>query len=173
MSVENAKKFQKDLGENEELRKKFNEEMNQEGVSAEKDYKTIVKIAQNLGYDITEEDFVTSKSANIEGITKEELSEEELDKVAGGAFFCGPDAPDGHEVGCFIAWYASWEGYITDSNYRCYYGPCREPLGKTHYKNFPIHGSSNRISAKCPVCGLWTNARDLYEGLKVTKEPWY
>ena len=87
MSVEYAKKFQKDLEENEELRKKFDEEMAAEGVASEKDYKAVVKIAQKLGYDITEEDFESAKSANIENLEKGELSDDELDKVAGGVFW--------------------------------------------------------------------------------------
>lgn len=81
MSVENVKKFQKDLKENDVLRKKFEEEITKEGMSSEKDYKAIAKIIQKLGYDITEEDFVNIKKEMSSG---QELSEEELDKVAGG-----------------------------------------------------------------------------------------
>ena len=42
---------------------------------------------------------------------KKELNNEELDKVAGGVFWCGPDAPDGHEVGCLLNYYISWHEY--------------------------------------------------------------
>ena len=135
MSVENAKKFQKDLKENEELKKKFEEEMAAEGVTSEKDTKAIVKIAQKLGYDVTEEEFNNVKSGNIESMKNGELSEEELDNVAGGAFFCGPDAPDGHEVGCWWTYYDDWHAYFNSRNYRCQ--NCGSAIGAWTDEHFP------------------------------------
>ena len=34
-----------------------------------------------------------------------ELTPDELDKAAGGTWWTGEDAPDGHEMGCAISWH--------------------------------------------------------------------
>ena len=148
MSVENLNKFQKDLEEKEELRKKFDEKMKSERVTREKDYKAVVKIAQKLGYDIIEEDFVNSKSANFENMEKGELSEDELDKVAGGAAWMGPDAPDGHEVGCALFYYFRWSQYFYSDNYKC--AACGSK------KHGAIQGGNNCPYTKCIECGKIT-----------------
>ena len=36
------------------------------------------------------------------------VSEKEPEEVAGGDFWAGDDAPDGHEMGCFITFHQWW-----------------------------------------------------------------
>ena len=156
MSVENLNKFQKDLEEKEKLRKKFDEEMASEGVTSEKDYKSVVKIAQKLGYDITEEDFETAKSANVENMEKGELSDDELDKVAGGAWWQGPDAPDGHEVGCVMFYYLTWHEYYS-KNIHCVNCGATANVELVYYG---LEGSEDKEGWHCNNCGAYSGVKD-------------
>ena len=102
MSVENAKKFKKDLEENEELKANVKKELEALKDSGKKESELLPEIARKLGYDFTDEEF--------EEVSKV-LSDEELANVSGGMFGFGEDAPDGHEVGCFFFFYLKWSNY--------------------------------------------------------------
>ena len=76
MSVENLKKYGQLCTENEEVRKKAKEI----GIS---DMDGQIAHAKSLGFDISKEDFTAlAKEVGLE--KKDELSEEDLKKVAGG-----------------------------------------------------------------------------------------
>ena len=102
MSVENARKFKKDLEENEELKENVKKELEALKDSGKKESELLPEIARKLGYDLTSEEF--------EEVSKV-LSDEELANVSGGMFGLGEDAPDGHEVGCFFFFYLKWSNY--------------------------------------------------------------
>ena len=164
MSVENLRKFRKDLNENEELKRKFEEEMTSEGASSEKDYKIIVKIVQKLGYDITEEDFNSEKNTCVDSMRDGELDDEELDKVAGGYLWCGPDAPDGHEITCILTYYNSWADYFYDKNAVC--ANCGNKLS-----NDVLGEHKNKCGRQCYSCGKWTNVNSSGDGVVVADNP--
>jgi predicted ribosomally synthesized peptide with nif11-like leader len=76
MSVENLKKYGQLCGENEEVRKKA-KEIGIEDVAGQ------IAYAKSLGLEFSREDFTAlGKEAGLDG--KNELSEEDLKKVAGG-----------------------------------------------------------------------------------------
>ena len=99
MSKKTVKKFIDELGKNEELRAKV------QGVS---DLSETVKIAADMGYDLTIEELMkVDKELRREQSEKtdetvKELSADELGEAAGGLVWKGEDAPDGHEMGCAI-----------------------------------------------------------------------
>ena len=63
-------------------------------------------------------------------------------------FGCGPDAPDGHEVGCAITYYRNWKGYFTSGNYKC--AACGSK------KHGEILGGSDHPYSTCIECGKTT-----------------
>ena len=63
-------------------------------------------------------------ASKVEKVIKEnfgaELSDEELDGVAGGSWGNGPSAPNGHEVGCAsCGWYDSWSSFYSNNSSYC------------------------------------------------------
>ena len=78
--IENVSKFEKDLQENEELRKRYDSELRRiaEAKEAQSDSEAIAKAAAALGYDITIADVEKIMAGN------EELDQEELEAVSGG-----------------------------------------------------------------------------------------
>ena len=102
MSVENVNKFKKELVENKEVKEKVEKELESFKDSGKKERDLIPDIARKLGYDFTDEEF---KEAN------KIVSDEELSNVSGGKFWCGEDAPDGHELDCILTWYHGWQDY--------------------------------------------------------------
>ena len=100
MSVENVKKFRKDLRESEELNENLKKELEIFKDSGKKERELIPEIARKLGYDFTDEEFKEANKA---------LSDEELANVSGG--LCNAEAPDGHELECILKWYHGWSDY--------------------------------------------------------------
>ena len=105
MSVENVKKFRKDLEENEELKNNVKKELEVFKDSGKKEKELIPEIARKLGYDFTVEEFKEESSK------LKEVNDKELANVSGGVFGLGDDAPDGNEVGCLLNYYISWHEY--------------------------------------------------------------
>lgn len=105
MSVENVKKFRKDLEENEELKEKVKKELEAFKDSGNKESELIPEIARKLGYDFTDEEF------KEECLKPKEISDEELANVSGGYFGLGEDAPDGHEATCLMYYYDCMDDY--------------------------------------------------------------
>ena len=102
MSKENAKKLFEELQTREDLKAK---------VQSTADPADMVKIAADAGYDVTLEelvevdrDFRRSQAAKTDETVKE-LSLDELEGVAGGLYWESEDAPDGHEMGCMVAYH--------------------------------------------------------------------
>lgn len=120
MSKENAIKFISELQTNEELKARAQDA---------KDPSEIAKIAAGAGYDVTPEELMEadkelrSELAARNDETVKELSPEELMGAAGGAVWTGEDAPDGHEMGCFIAYhhgrYSKEQGVWCQQQYFC------------------------------------------------------
>ena len=102
MSAENVKKFRKDLEDNTELKETIKKELEAYKDSGKKEREIIPEIARKLGYDFTDEEFKE---------TNKIVSDEELSNVSGGKFWCGEDAPDGHELDCILMWYHGWQHY--------------------------------------------------------------
>ena len=122
MSKENAMLFIEKVNTSPELRNL----VNAEGAD-------FVSIAKDAGFEVTQEeldDAVEELREARKNAIIEQLSPEELDMVAGGArcpeMFLDKheDAPDGHEIGCFIPWHGKdWcdeNGIYCDRNYLCY-----------------------------------------------------
>ena len=106
MSLENVKRFKKDVEENQELKNKIMNELEAQKESGKKEKELIVEIANENGYDFTKEELLQ------EGAATHELSDEELANVSGG--LCNAEAPNGHEVGCLNMWYLNWHAYYVD-----------------------------------------------------------
>ena len=140
MSVENVKKFKKDLDESAELKEKIKKELEVYKDSEKDERDLIPEVARKLGYDFTDEEYKEDSK---------KLSDAELANVSGGAFWQGPDAPDGHEVGCFLCFWEDWNQYYWR------YNLCE-------------NCQSNNVtwldrSYKCNICGHKTLAPDYYE----------
>ena len=102
MSKENAQKLFAELKTNKELREKI------------QSYDTtadIVKAAVEAGYNVTEAELAEAEQelrkqvAQRTDAQSEELSPDKLENAAGGMFFFGETAPDGHEMGCLVLYH--------------------------------------------------------------------
>ena len=98
MAKENAKKFLEKAMKDEALREVL------AGKTAEE--ATAEALAQ--GFEVTEEELVEAvKELRQEG--RLQLSDSDLEKVSGGSWWQGEDAPDGHEMGCILSYHGySW-----------------------------------------------------------------
>ena len=97
MALENAKKFLEQVLKDEALR----------ACMAEMDPAGAAAVAGELGLDVTAEELEQAVKAmrRAGGEATKELSPDEMGKAAGGIFWTGEDAPDGHEMGCFMAYH--------------------------------------------------------------------
>ena len=100
MSKESAKKLIAELQTNNELKAKI------AGITAPAE---LTKKAVEAGYDVTEAELIEAekefRKEKAES-TDAKLSMDDLDAVAGGAYWRGEDAPDGHEMGCIACYYS-------------------------------------------------------------------
>ena len=100
MSKESAKKLIAELQTNEELKAKI------AGIT---DIAELTKKAVEAGYDVTEAELIEAEKeqrAAQAAKTDDKLSMDDLEAAAGGDFWRGDDAPDGHEIGCAICYYS-------------------------------------------------------------------
>ncbi|MBO6229767.1 MAG: Nif11-like leader peptide family natural product precursor [Ruminiclostridium sp.] len=111
MSKESAKKLIAELQTNEELKAKI------AGIT---DIAELTKKAVEAGYDVTEAELIEAEKElkNVQAAkTDEKLSLDDLDAVAGGSYWDGDNAPDGHELGCAVCYhYLKWQ---EDNNVWC------------------------------------------------------
>ena len=109
MALENARKFLEQVLKDKALR----------ACTAEKEPAEVVAIAKELGFDVTAEELEEAVKAmrKAAGEAAKELSIDELGKVAGGIFWTGEDAPDGHEMGCFMTYHH--HQWSVDNNIWC------------------------------------------------------
>ena len=108
MALENAKIFLEQVLKDEALRARI----------AEKEPTEVAAIAGELGLDVTAEELEQAvKAMRREAGEQKELSLDEMDKAAGGVWWTGEDAPDGHEMGCAISWHHY--RYQKDNNIWC------------------------------------------------------
>ena len=109
MALENARKFLEQVMKDKALR----------ACTAEKEPAEVVAIAKELGFDVTAEELEEAVKAmrKTAGEAAKELSIDELGKVAGGIFGTGEDAPDGHEMGCFMTYHH--HQWSVDNNIWC------------------------------------------------------
>ena len=119
MATENAMKFYEELQNNEELKAK---------ASAAKGPEDLVAIAVDAGFDITWEDLEAVEWELRKSVARTtdghvaELSEGELDDIAGGELWLGETAPDGHEMGCFLPYHGrDWQYEHRIRCKACYY----------------------------------------------------
>ena len=99
MALENAKKFLEQAMKDEALRARV----------SEKEPAEVAAIAGELGYEVTAAELTQAELAlRLAPANREksvELNVNDLAQVAGGMFWDGDDAPDGHEMGCFITYH--------------------------------------------------------------------
>ena len=96
MALENARAFLEQVMKDKALRAR----------TAEKEPAEVVAIARELGLEATAEELEQAvKAMRQEAGEPKELTPDELDKAAGGTWWTGEDAPDGHEMGCAISWH--------------------------------------------------------------------
>ena len=122
MALENVMKLCEELQKNEELRAKINSAETVEAIAA---------IALEAGFDVSLEDLKAGEQElrnNIAKATDEQISRlsmSELESVVGGNLGNGDEAPDGHEMGCFLTYHGlQWQ---IDNNIDCknsYYRSC-------------------------------------------------
>ena len=107
--IENTKQFLEQVLKDKALR----------ACTAEKEPAEVVAIAKELGFDVTAEELEEAVKAmrKAAGEAAKELSINELGKVAGGIFWTGEDAPDGHEMGCFMTYHH--HQWSVDNNIWC------------------------------------------------------
>ncbi len=97
----------------EELLKALKSEENKKLVeelvkSGKKESESLVEVASKLGYEVTADELGKAFAET------RELDDEELEKVSGGIFWFGDDAPNGHEVGCLAFYYNHWDDYYQE-----------------------------------------------------------
>ena len=96
MALENARAFLEQVMKDKALRAR----------TAEKEPAEVVAIARELGLEVTAEELEQAvKAMRQEAEEPKELTLDEMDKAAGGVWWTGEDAPDGHEMGCAISWH--------------------------------------------------------------------
>ena len=101
MSKETARKLITELQTNEELKAKV------KGIT---DPGQLLKIATESGFDVTMEDLVEAEKEYRNTLAKntdETLSSEDLEAAAGGSFWFGEGASDGHEMGCTACYHGN------------------------------------------------------------------
>ena len=131
MAADNAKAFIEKMLSDPELQEKV-------GSAGPED---ITGIAKELGFDTSAEEIekVYKEMRSASGDIPEELSEDEIDNIAGGRVWCGEDAPDDHEMGCSIFYHGySWQeenDVWCKKNYFCQSGRYAEPSTNTHIGN--------------------------------------
>ena len=109
MVHENTKRFLEQVLKDKALRARM----------AEKEPAEVVAIAKELGFDVTAKELEEAVKAmrKAAGEATKELSLDEMGKTAGGIFWNGEDAPDGHEMGC-VAFYHQYK-YQEENNIWC------------------------------------------------------
>ena len=102
MALENAKKFLEQAMKDEALRARV----------SEKEPGEVAAIAGELGFEVTAAELTQAELAlRLAPANREksvELNVNDLAQVAGGDFWAGDDAPDGHEMGCLITYHQWW-----------------------------------------------------------------
>ncbi len=99
----------------------------------------MMEFARKAGYNVTAEDLVEAEKearrllsdVSDKAADMVTLSSEELSGVAGGAFFFGENASDGHEMGCILAYHKPDYEETCASNYYC---------DANNYKSTECHG---------------------------------
>ncbi len=91
------------------LQKDENKKLVEELVeSGKKESEALVEVASKLGFEVTVEELAKGLASS------RELDDEELEKVSGGMFWLGDDAPNGHEVVCLNWYYSGWDDYYAE-----------------------------------------------------------
>ena len=84
---------------------------------------------------------------NKDEIKAKKVDDNELDNVAGGGCWFGAKdvAPDGHDIGCILGWYDSWDEYYYEK------GTCKVCGGKLSEEK--SWASSATTYKWCTQCG--------------------
>ena len=102
MALEQAKEFLDKLISNDEMKETFSQ-INPADAPER---------AKEMGYHFTLEELETAEKEVREKdrTDPEQLNANDLDSMAGGGFWQGEDAPDGHEMGCVVTYHRyNWQ----------------------------------------------------------------
>lgn len=102
MALGNAKLFLEKAMKDAEL----NEKVRMKGSG------DVAALAEGMGYDFMPEELETAlqEFRQAPSSVPETLETEEMDRVTGSGIWSGEDAPDGHEMGCIIAYHGiEWQ----------------------------------------------------------------
>ena len=104
MAKKQALEFLKLLDADEALQEQLREKTPEEAA----------EVARGLSFDVTADELTEAaealKAERAHQDEPEKLTLETMDAAAGGMFWDGETAPDGHEMGCFISWYGDqWQ----------------------------------------------------------------
>ena len=125
MKIEKVKEFLKAVGTDPEAQKSLQQMNKYEDVEGIIRY--CAEAAKRLGFELTEEEIREGfqameaerrkKTAAVSNEI-EELPDAEMKAVTGGALWLAEDAPDGHELWCFVFYHGfdySWQNGLTCS----------------------------------------------------------
>lgn len=144
MAAENAKAFIEKMNSDPALRAKLG--------SAVAD--NITEIAREAGFDTDAEEIerVFKQMRSESGDAPEEITPDQMDQVAGGAMFCGEDAPDEHEMGCTLSYHHyDWQkenDIWCNRNYYCN-GNYGQKIDRTKCVNAQYNCSTHEEKNNC------------------------
>ncbi len=146
--MKNAVEFKKMLASDEAKMNEYSEQVRKLMEEGMEKQDAARKVAALMGYELSDE---TIAAADKEG---RELSLYELDAVTGGFFWCGEDAPDGHELHCVSFFYNGWRDFYHWNAYTyCNNGEGRKhEFGETFMYGFYALGGDS-LCYKCTLCG--------------------
>lgn len=120
----------------------------------------VTGLLQAAGQDTDQAEKMWRELEKERALEDKELSLDELKAVSGGYLWFGEDAPDGHELNCFLTYYDGWSDFDSyDANQRKY---CIGSKGKKHewadeqIDLGPVFGFSTITI--CKRCGRVKNA---------------
>ena len=111
------------------------------------------------GRDLSVADKIWNEIAKSREKEEKSLSMDELDAVSGGIFGFGDDAPDGHELNCFVTWYDGWDDFDARNEKRY----CKGTKGRKHeFEHFEGIEKGTFIDVmatydRCKLCGYIKN----------------
>ena len=130
MAIEKVKELLKTVGTDPEAQKalqQMDKSADMEGI-----IRYFAEAAQRLGFDLTEEEIregfqavETERRKKTADASEEivDLPDDEMGYASGGAFWEGEEAPDGHEMGCFLTYHnRAWQeafGIWCEKMYYC------------------------------------------------------
>ena len=146
--MKNFRQLTEDMKQNPELSEKV-EELDHK--LRKNYYASMISALADLGYHVTESELLQKKEFG-------KLDEETLSDVSGGTFWLGDDAPDGHEIGCFLSF--TYYGFADEY---CYAMNGRHDFssGRTEFGHNRRGRRIQRCYCKCGKCLVEELDRDV------------